>query len=500
MRNPCFGLCLVSMLTIAATSARAADVSAVVKKGDLVITGGAANDSFTIDQFMVANSKQFRLHGGGATTINGSSSDVFVDGVKRDVKIDLGDGSNSISFGPSAIARDLRVTAPSTGAISLSSFQIKIKRDVSFRTNGATGFASFSSVAVGRDIKFVTGNAGGDGLTLSGGTAVGRDVRVDTGDGGSSISANDTNIRGRFSVKSGAGSDSVSLSVVMIDGDASVALGSDFGSASWNNVRFGRNVKFTSGAASDSFSLSGSSIDGDARLDFGEGGIGSNINNTRIRRSLRVTGGSAADSVTLDQNSLVGGAARFDFGAGVNNLQINAAQLGSLRATFGSDKDTVQCTSSTVIGQARLELGGSTSGNPNSISLFGDTMFGDVVFVGGSSDDSFNASSTDIYGALRATLGDGPNQFFVGTTQVDSVRVTGGGGVDTMSFNGSAIAGDVFLDLDEGVSNNCSLSTNEIGKGLTIRAGAGDDSVSLSQTSVLGKQKIQLGAGMNTGP
>ena len=88
------------------------NVTAVVSHGSLVVTGDAADNGITITQ---VDSDSFQIAGDASTTINGQSlgTPVVLDGIAKNVLVDMKSGNDSVSLDGLSIQRNLVVNGGS---------------------------------------------------------------------------------------------------------------------------------------------------------------------------------------------------------------------------------------------------------------------------------------------------------------------------------------------------------------------------------------------------
>jgi hypothetical protein len=150
----------------------------------------------------------------------------------------------------------------------------------------------------------------------------------------------------------------------------------------------------------------------------------------------------------------------------------------------------------------------NSSESQNNIISIGEILFGgDVTYLGGSGNDTFqtdgDSNDGNIFnGRLTVLAGEGDNIFNTDDVNVynGDVLFQAGGGIDDANMdNGSFYAGSVTLLMGDGDNiydlNNLPF---DVAGNFTLVAGNGDDNVGAFMASVGGAVSIQLGHGANT--
>ncbi len=493
---PC--IVLVPTLLFSIPLARAGDVTAVVKKGNLVLTGTGADDQLAVTQTMVANSKQFRLDPSGSTTVNGNAADALIDDVKGDLIVDLGTGMNSLAVSVANLPGSVRISAPATGSISFNAGLAQIRGSVILDSDGAAAVIGLSStVGVRGDVILRGGAADNDAFIMSTGVSILGDVKLDFGAGTCTVGMGEGWVRGKLSVRNTTGGASISMSNgFVMDGSVTIATGADFLTMNCSDTAFGGKVKIATESAADSVQMIQCSFASDIRADLGAGANTFSLGQSRARRNLRVIGEGGDDEFKVELDSVVDGECRFDAGDGTNVLTCTTSKVGSMRGSGGAGADTANVFGFASDGAVRFDFGTSPAMGGNAFNFGQSHLFGDVTLNGGANQDSCSFTSTDIGGAFRARFGAGPNFSTMTTTGTDSIRIDFEGGADSATFMNVVSRGAVSLFLGEG-TNSATLTQVQVGGKLTARAGAGDDTLFLAG-NFFGKKSIDLGGGTNT--
>jgi len=149
---PCAGACLLFVLAL--PSARAAgDVSTVLSKGALVVRGDGLGNALEITQ---EEAGSYRITGLQGTTIDGQHSLVVL-GVQGDVRVEGGDGDDTLRLIGCVLADDLRVMA-GTGHDSVRLESLVVAGDV--LVSGASGddLIEVSACEVGGKMRLLGGS------------------------------------------------------------------------------------------------------------------------------------------------------------------------------------------------------------------------------------------------------------------------------------------------------------------------------------------------------
>ena len=143
-------LLLLAVSGFSAAGARAGAITASVVKHDLVVTGSAGDDDLAIVQ-ATGGKHRFQLSPAAGSTVNGSASDVFLDGVSGDLRIDLRGGTNSASVAGAAIEGDVRLDQAAAGSVLIVFGDVTVKHDVVARSDAGSLFITGSALRVAGD-------------------------------------------------------------------------------------------------------------------------------------------------------------------------------------------------------------------------------------------------------------------------------------------------------------------------------------------------------------
>lgn len=415
------------------------NVTARVLDGSLVVTGDAADNAIVVTQ---AAPEQFTVTGTDGTTVNGGAAAVTVSGVRRDVRITLNGGADTVRLG--------------TGSASV----ITVAR--SLEIDGGTGDNTVEAPAgltVGRDVR-VTNRAGNDTTTFTGRLAVGGDVVVSNGDGDATTEVNPDDIPGANTVA----------------GDLVIVNGTGIHINRVVDTNVGRDVVFDSGPSGPDGGITLNALfteDSPTRLRVGgellfrsRGGsqfVWNTVGNTDVGRDLsfdvRGSGPSSNDVFAYDTfagSATVGGdlviAAPRAGDVSVNlsggsSVRQGLVVRGSLAVLTGSGADTLSLESLNVRRATVLATDGGndlvflTSSTFDGAFLLGTGGGADVVRIG---EREPGISGTTFRGPTLVELGAGDDQLFLGSDTGTGVTIggpavfDGGPGTDRLAVRPAA--------------------------------------------------------------
>ncbi|MCY2929010.1 MAG: hypothetical protein NTV86_05855 [Planctomycetota bacterium] len=385
------------------------NVIGVVAAGTLTLTGDGGDNTFTVDQAGLS-AQQFRLTPDGTTQINNSGLGVPVifNVVNRDVKMNLGDGNDTVTFTSAALPGNLVVNGgDGDNAVNLDAStvarRVKITNGVGndiFRLVNASRVDN--SVAINNgdgdsatlldnsiilwDLKVIAAD-GADTLDIVNVSLVNRYVRTFFDEGGSTTTVDNSGITGRLFVAADPGG----TDVVNVLNGSTLSKGANLYSAG--------SLVFT---ADDSRFDDNVVARGDAGL------TASLLNGSYFAFRLALSGGSTAASNII-----------------LNNITANGAF--SIRTDGGSD--TVTIDDSTFNKTASVRLGGGddtlaieqTGAGPGPVTTFA----GRFTFLGDGGDDTVS---------LGVPASAGNQVVFDAKSLFD-----GGGGLDTHALPENAV-------------------------------------------------------------
>ena len=440
-------------------------VTASIVNGNLILTGDAADDLFSIDPI----SPGIYVINGLGTTINGSpsltTSSLPGRVVTGDLRINIGGGNDRVNIGALVVPRDLL-------------FQ-----------GGADGnFLSMSGTNIGRHLT-VTGSNGSDLAGLSFG-AVGGNVTFKLGNGHNNPGILASSIGGNVSFVGGADTDIFSLNIT--DDNTFVDIGG--------------NVQVNLGNGSNSVLLAASD---------GSGGVNGLLT---IGGSLTITGGVATDSVGVQalQNGSkinIGGNVTINLNGGDNStaLTINAAESawnvgGSLKLSGKGGIDALSTGGSINLLTVGKNLSANLGNGNNTFELRGQTLVGrNLSIQGGTSEDHVLVTSTAapprILGKTSVSLGNGTGSVDLQGFYSGAVAVVTGSDGDTIDLESATFLGAVSLSSGNG-DDFVNIDNAVFHSVFKLLAGGGLDDLKFEQetaldgdTTFVGKVSVKAGSG-----
>lgn len=322
-----------------ASPALAGDVEVVQKGATLKVSGDDLDATLQLYGYTaeyVVTPAYVRVTPLQATTVNGLAEEVEYFGVSR-LKVQLGDGLNSLLFGSLDLA----------GGLELK------------------------------------GGAGIDFVTVELGT-FGGNVSLASREEFLGFTCQETQIAGKLEVKAGSDEDRVSLDGCEIGGNVRLALGDGPNRVLPTSSFFSKSVSIKAGSGADIVLLSAGDVGAKLDLALGDGANAVVMNDLAVGGKISYKGGRGDDSV-VGSPIRVGLGASGKFGGGANTLVLEASsQIGeSLSVSAGDGMDVVAIFATQIGEDAKLKLG---SGN-NTLAL-GDAQIGDDLSVAaGAGDD-----------------------------------------------------------------------------------------------------------------
>ena len=268
----------------------AGDVQVVVSRGDLVITGDRADNQVEI--VATANPGEYEVRGlergGEDTTINGTGETITVDGVRDDIRIDMGGGDSQIGLMESAegdllaVPDDL-VIRNRAGQLTIDTDNVQVRDDLRIRTRRGSDNIRLLETQVDDDVRIVT--LGGDDDVSLDQVNVGSDTMIKLGAGVNELTVQDTEFGDDLNVTGGHAGDGDTFRIrdtnVGDRIDVSAHSGTDTGCLL--NVE-SRSMHIHMGRGSDRFDLS----------------------NVTVSQRTRVSGDGGSDTFGESENTLNG--------------------------------------------------------------------------------------------------------------------------------------------------------------------------------------------------
>lgn len=364
----------------------AGDVQVTVRSGSLIITGDAQGNSVEI---WYMGNHRYNVDGASGTTVSTKSqhrvNTVTVEGVMKDILINLRDGNNEVLL---------------------------------------AGTEDTDRFSVPRNLEIETG-ANHDGIMLDYGT-VGRNLTIDAGSGDNVIGVNDV-IAGRdLSVKTGKNYDVVSISQTIAEHNLSVKTGGADDEIALATITVAHDTTLDSGSPSP---LQGSPSHLDRVL----------MTDANLGHSLHVTTGSGNDDVWIGNFEEVVNDIQTIFDESFALPDYSPVVTGSavavghdLHIATSSGEDTVLLGEVSVTSLATIETGSDI----DAIDMFNSNA-DQVKMLSGSGSESdvyFTGSQAN---SLYADMGSGDDLLIIDGSKVkNSLKLYGGTGHDAVFASG----------------------------------------------------------------
>ncbi len=375
----------------------ARDLTCKSRGADFVVNATSPNEDIKIGRDV-----RVTLRGGGTCTFVASPMDV-----KRDVRYSGGDGVDVCVFGSIARVRRNCIIDLGEGINTFVDAATTRFRDVKVSGGDGTNTAVFTGVASGdASVSFgdgdgnttvVTATVQGALRAASGGhlgtftvapttTAPYKGIRFDGGDGNTSVNFGPN---------------------VHVSGTVDLRLGNGGNTFNLNSFVGAKTLSIRSGAGSDSVTIGAATIR-DVKIDVGAGGTSQDsisMSGTTVKHDLVISGGIDKTNGTVT-NLQVGKNARIDLGNGDNTFTVAGGTFGSL-SFFGTTGDDHVTWSGTVTTNhdATLLLGAGE----NVISIATLDCGGDLVVRTGNGNDMITLTNPNVQGATDIDLGLGTN-------------------------------------------------------------------------------------------
>ncbi len=334
--------------------ALAGNLTVEVIDGDLVITGDANPNSFTLDKpgfIDTQNGAQYELHNRGlfGDTINGDLNDtLLISGVTRDIIINLGEGDD--------IARIF-------GFVS-ENFELSVPRDLSINAgagNDQIYLGIFESFEFGR--------------VESGPINVGRNLSINGGAGDELVLTTDVNVANDYTVVDTVG-DIVfqNFNGVEFDGGDSMYVGGD--------------VSLTTGSGNDFVDFVDFVVDGDVTMSFGAGDDAVGVGAGEIGGNLVLSLGSGGNQAQASLLTVGGGI--LIVGSGSNAVGVGFLEADSVTVLTGNNDDYIEMRQ-VAAGTVTI----ATSGGAD-YAILADSAF-DLLMVNlGAGNDTLELQGVDV--------------------------------------------------------------------------------------------------------
>lgn len=263
-------------------------------------------------------------------------------------------------------------------------------------------------------------------------------------------------------------------------------------------------IRISTGAGSDSMTLSVTNATGRLEINAGTGPDSVLIQDSEISKLLRVICGGGVDRLELtdtvcDQTVILNG------GGGPDRLYLTRCDLMgrvnivSQIVTPGSPAsslvDCVKLESTNIAGPLRVVTGNG----PDKLVFQGTTMLSSLSVFCNQGDDAMRLEQCSIGGTTRIALGDGDDQVIsADTVHVGQTEVFGSVGNDVIAKLGSEFDTDVFVNSGGGADKILSTFAtfgNNSSDELFVQASGGNDSVYASDNVFNSTTTIDGGSG-----
>ncbi len=365
----------------------AGNVVGVVVAGTLTLTGDAEANTFVVDQAGLAE-QRFRVTPDATTEINSNGVGVAVifNVVKKDVKMNLLGGNDTVTFDDVALPGNVTIKDPQGDTSVTFDASTVVGRVVVRNGAGDDTFSLINASRIDHNVSIVNGNgdsdttldnsiilwnlsvqsgAGDDQLDLLNVSLVNRHVRGSFGKGDTSTLIDASGITGRLFIKTGVGgTDDVEIRDSNISRGADLKSGGELNFVA-NNTRFDDNVA--------------------AR---GKAGLNADLtNDSYFAFKLALAGGSTADSTVNLDTVTVNGALTIRTAGGDDTITVEDSTFNrttSIRLDGGADELAIE----------------QTGANPGPVTTFA----GRFTFIAGAGDDSLamgvpaNAGNQVVFG------------------------------------------------------------------------------------------------------
>ena len=453
--------------------------------GDLAIDGGGGSNSIEFQALAVAGSLKV-AGGAGADTVQGGGSSVTV---KKDVNLQLGDGTNFAGFDGSLFqvgGQFIYQGGAGSDTVALESFTQTISGNTTITTGAGGAGIRFGEASVTKLAKKVTfdtsGSLAGETTTvsLSGQLSMGSDFQMTDGAAdltytvaGQFLPTNTFDVRGKWTVVSGAG-------LVFGQAYADVTAGSITLDVSGSS---GSNLNTDTLTATKGFNYIGSAGDDNVRL-----GFLSQTDKKVSGSSLVVDLGTGANAFLLSSFSRSFQTSKVTSGNGADSISFIVANAKfasiDIQTGAGTDFTGISLFNSTVTG--KISLAAAAGAEINSASVSGtNSVFGSVEFTSPRDYNSFAFSGNGLAGGL---------------TVKGKVKFVGGSGQDYIGISGTSFPftiGSVDIALGEGTNNTSIGLQNGSIRSLIIAGGSGIDAVNIFGAGSIGSATLKLGSGFN---
>jgi hypothetical protein len=379
--------------SLAATDARADDVTATVAGGTLKIKGDADGNILTLDDDNLGPGHVRII--GTPTTINGAAGPVTFDNVTAGLQVDLGAGNDAVKLSALVIADKVKikmgagddaVSIPTATFLNALSIDLgagdntllfcggSVADNLTLKIGAGTGAAHSGSCA--------TATANGNGsIVVMEGVVISNKLSLKGSKKNESIRLLNVTITDNAKLALGGGTDALELCADAIGGTLNVQMGNGSAgittqatcggitatgenSLALENGTVGESLVLKMSGSADSANIVANPITASAKIDLGQGNNNLLVT-TVIGKLLSIKSGKGDDQIHV-QGAAIGESANVKAGAGNNTVDFLAATtIGeNLTINTGNGNDTIDVTGATVGHSTTIKHGKGTDTVP----------------------------------------------------------------------------------------------------------------------------------------
>ncbi len=407
--------------------------------GQLVIHDGQGDS--TLNFGMGARVlKSVVIDGGGGT---GNDAAHFTDAIVTGsiTKTDFGKGSDQLSIGSSIVGGAVTYIASSDSP----NFSIQTNSVVKGPVNVTYSGGGTSGVTLAGLLGNINVTAGGsDDVVTLGGASINGKVTLKLGDGNNSLTHGSSQTSGNISITGGLGSTTVTVNAgSQIYGALTVAAAlSSSANVTIDGATIAGKFSLVSGVGGDSLTMTSSTVTGGIAAKLGAGDNGILMDTVRSAAGVALVTGAGMDTVTAP-NLAVKGTFSAVLGDGLNSATVTGS-VGGLKLTTGINNDTFTLRNLFVRGATSI-----ASGLGDDTLNIADGLFGGAfAFNAGDGTNTFDVEhfindndgvNTVFLGALSYKGGLNNDTVFLGldgndaTVTLAAAKFTGGLGANSLT-------------------------------------------------------------------
>lgn len=448
----------------------AGDVTVAINGNVLSIVGDQLGNQILVDQ---VDQSFFRVIGQQGTTVNGLAAQIVpFNPAGNDLRIDLKGGDdilqlNNLAFGQTVTLQKLRVDmGAGNDRAELGGFAViggdPVDITLGKNNQAEQDFLRFDEAVFNGGVTIATG--GGTDEVLTNDMVFIGGLQVSTAGGDDRVAIDDTTVLGDLKIATGDGNDRIAVQDTVVSRDLVVDAGKgndEYIGGEFNGlVRVDRNLVISGGDGNDLIQ------------------VNAGLSPVTVLGSLAVSGGKGDDFLGLGNGPLqVTGRAAVDGGAGNDTVAIKKLSAGELAVDFRGGSSTLSVAQVGVTGKATF-VGGDGS---NAIAMNGVTA-GDLRIDYRKGRTTADLASVTAQ-AFAITTGKNADAVTLRDSTLDRVFAQLGNGHDTLTAERIT---NRSTAIDAGGGNDSVRLTEYfvvpqagVGGDLTIRGGAGNDTVSL---------------------